>query len=178
MSDMGRKNKIIECLLETFRWGADCDTCDAPDAIIDDRDSEHYGEPMGQLACDECHHKYVNWQLSKTAAAKIATNILKIIEEEPMIKFISYNGKYPNLCYGDLTLEIKGKTVTFNKEKGCFWKTGGGVGFSSDWEDTYVNHGPWRVESNQMPLEYREYAKEIENVINQNIPHGCCGGCI
>ena len=52
------------------------------------------------------------------------------------VKFISYTGKYPNLCRGDLTLEIDGEKVIFgsrydnkmNKRKGVypiFWYSGG-----------------------------------------------------
>lgn len=29
------------------------------------------------------------------------------------VKFVSYTGNYPNLCRGDLTLEIDGEIVTF-----------------------------------------------------------------
>lgn len=29
------------------------------------------------------------------------------------VKFISYTGKYPNLCSGILTLEIDGRTIRF-----------------------------------------------------------------
>lgn len=44
------------------------------------------------------------------------------------VKFISYTGKYPNLCCGDLTLEIDGEKVIFgsmydnkiNKRKGVY----------------------------------------------------------
>ena len=33
------------------------------------------------------------------------------------IKFISYDGTYPTLCSGKLTVEIDGKVVTFGKVK-------------------------------------------------------------
>jgi hypothetical protein len=29
------------------------------------------------------------------------------------IEFVSYNGKYPNLCSGKLTVKIDGKEVSF-----------------------------------------------------------------
>ena len=36
------------------------------------------------------------------------------------VKFISYDGKYPNYCSGTLTLEIDGETAVFKPEN-RFW---------------------------------------------------------
>lgn len=59
-----------------------------------------------------------------------------------MVKFIEYDGHYPNLCSGILTLEIEGKTVKFGNSKGCdyyqFWCSGGCCGFRNGYEETYV----------------------------------------
>ena len=100
------------------------------------------------------------------------------------VKFISYTGKYPNLCYGDLTLEIDGEKVIFgsvydsrmNKRKGVypiFWNSGGYI--SGDYK-AYT--GEWEIYVSKIPEEYRKYASEIDEVFNANVPYGCCGGCI
>lgn len=98
-----------------------------------------------------------------------------------MIKFISYTGKYPNLCSGILTLEIDGDIIRFGYDKECdyseFWTSGGTCGFDSDWEN-YINHNEWIIDEELLPLKYRKYAKEIKDIFNINVPYGCCGGCL
>ena len=100
------------------------------------------------------------------------------------VKFISYTGEYPNLCSGDLTLEIDGEKVIFgsvydsrmSKRKGVypeFWHSGGYI--SANYE-AYT--GEWKIDAAEIPEEYRKYASEIEEVFNANVPYGCCGGCI
>lgn len=100
--------------------------------------------------------------------------------ETEHVKFISYTGEYPNLCSGDLTLEIDGEKVLFasimNKNKGVypsFWHSGGYI--SGDYE-AYT--GEWQIDINEIPEEYRKYAREIDESFNANVPYGCCGGCI
>jgi hypothetical protein len=87
------------------------------------------------------------------------------------VKFINYTGAYPNLCSGILTLEIDGKVVDFPKY--CM-HSGGCVGFDNDYNE-YVEYGDWSVD---IPEEYLEYEEEILQVVNNNVPQGCCGGCI
>lgn len=84
------------------------------------------------------------------------------------VKFISYDGAYPNLCSGILVLQIDGKNVVFPR----YSMTSGG-GLSANYEGTCS--GEWSVD---VPEEYEQYAKEITDVVNANVPHGCCGGCI
>lgn len=92
------------------------------------------------------------------------------------VKFISYSGEYPNLCSGILVLKIDGKTVTFGNSSKAqypdFWISGG----SCDW-DGNTTSGPWIIDPDALPVEYRAYAAEIEEVFNANVPWGCCGGC-
>ena len=86
-----------------------------------------------------------------------------------MIKFISYDGRYPNLCSGTLVLEIDGVIrKDFNL---C---SGGSVWFDADWCE-HVESGPWFVE---VPDDLLYLRREIEDVVNMNVPHGCCGGCV
>lgn len=100
------------------------------------------------------------------------------------VKFISYTGKYPNLCRGDLTLEIDGEKVIFgngydikmNKRKGVypiFWRPGGYI--SANYE---AYKGEWQIDVSEIPEEYRKYASEIDETFTTNVPYGCCGGCI
>jgi len=99
--------------------------------------------------------------------------------ENEHIKFISYNGRYPNLCSGVLTLEIDGKKVTFGPsymkdidyEK--FWYSGGCIT-----RDYSTKKGEWQIEVNSIPEQYRNYASEIDVIFNSNVPYGSCGGCI
>ena len=55
----------------------------------------------------------------------------KFRKEDKMnnIKFISYDGRYPNLCRGVLILEYKNKEYSFE----YLLESGGSVSFDSDW---------------------------------------------
>lgn len=88
-----------------------------------------------------------------------------------MVKFIGYSGRYPNLCSGELFLEIDGKAVVL--ESGCM-SSGGSVGFTPDWDEV-ITSGEWSV---SVPKEYSRYEDEINRVVNDNVPWGCCGGCV
>jgi len=58
-----------------------------------------------------------------------------------MVKFVSYDGAYPNLCAGTLVLEIDGKQITIPKY--CM-NSGGSVYIDNDGDD-YVSVGRWSV---------------------------------
>ena len=94
------------------------------------------------------------------------------------VKFISYTGKYPALCCGALTLEIDGEVVEFGNGKryGSFWHTGGERWCKGSCK--YCDKDEWRIDYNEIPPIYREFADEIEEVFNENVEWGCCGGCI
>ena len=98
-------------------------------------------------------------------------NNIYVDDKISKVKFINYSGEYPNLCRGILTLEIDGKVVKFPKY--CM-HSGGYVSFDSDLNEI-VEYGDWSVD---IPEEYLEYKEEILQVVNDNIPKGCCGGCI
>ena len=106
-----------------------------------------------------------------------------------MVKFISYTGKYPNLCSGILTVEIDGKEYRFghdytlhnswetdgNYEK--FWVTGGKCWFDGDWNE-YIDMEAWQFEDFNFPEELIPYKEELLRVFKENVEYGCCGGCI
>ena len=87
-----------------------------------------------------------------------------------MVEFVSYDGKFPNLCSGTLTLRINGEKVSIRR---CLC-SGGSVWFDKDWGD-HVEHGAWTLD---LPDEYWQYEEQITNVVNENVPYGCCGGCL
>lgn len=102
-----------------------------------------------------------------------------------MIKFISYTGEYPCLCMGVLTLEIDGDIIKFgnrylneNRDYPTFWESGGSCGFIGDYEEEYVDKGRWEINKEDLPLQYQKYSDEITKLFNENVPYGCCGGCL
>lgn len=98
------------------------------------------------------------------------------------IKFLSYDGTYPNLCSGTLGLEIDGKKVYCKR---CLSSGGSaGVDFDNDYEE-YCTTGDWTVYfediEGQLPdgMSLSGLDKQIiTDLVNENVPHGCCGGCI
>jgi len=93
------------------------------------------------------------------------------------VKFISYTGCYPCLCYGELTLEIDGTKHTFGDGRGCefhsFWTSGGYI--NSDYEAV---QNEWEIDVERLPEQFWDVAEEIDRVFNENVYYGCCGGCI
>lgn len=91
------------------------------------------------------------------------------------VKFISYESSAYALCLGTLTLEVDGQTYTFGQkgEHRSFWNSGGRI------DSKYkVHHGEWEINYKYLPEELRKYATEIDILFNNNVEHGCCGGCI
>ena len=86
---------------------------------------------------------------------------------------IEYDGGFPNLCRGKLTVEVDGKRWNFADFS---LETGGSVWFDENWGD-HVEDGPWDV--GEWPKDFPEEAKgSVIAAINSTIPHGCCGGCV
>lgn len=86
------------------------------------------------------------------------------------VKFISYDGEFPCLCVGTLVLEIEGKRVELEN----VLSSGGTCSIDNDY-DEIVEEGPWSV---NLPEEYRQHEEEITDLVNDNVPFGCCGGCL
>ena len=91
-----------------------------------------------------------------------------------MIEFVSYDGKWPCLCFGTLIIKVDGKTYSFNDAM----ISGGYIcgGPDTDW-DMWSEEGDWKIDLREHP-ELEPYKEEIEKVVNDNVEHGCCGGCI
>lgn len=97
------------------------------------------------------------------------------------IEFVSYSKKYPCLCFGTLVVKINGKKVSFGTDEKypAFWASGGSVKFTEDWEPI-VTEGEWQLAANEKnyPKRIWKILPQILQVMNDNVTHGCCGGCI
>lgn len=89
-----------------------------------------------------------------------------------MIKFVQYTGRYPNLCSGTLTLDVDGRVYTFKD----VLRSGGSIVRDPEY-DLMAVAGEWKVDLYEHP-ELASYQQEIENLVNEHVQHGCCGGCI
>lgn len=120
---------------------------------------------------------------------------VKVLGSKGNVEFVSYDGKYPNLCSGVLVLKIDGEEVRFGHNYlvsnylvsrswetdgnyDAFWSSGGSCYFSHDYSESGVNHGRWEIDIDRIPDKYKDYYLEIEEVFNDNVDYGCCGGCL
>lgn len=89
------------------------------------------------------------------------------------LEFVSYDGKYPNLCSGILIMKLNDNEIVFPNY--CL-SSGGSVSFTEDW-DEIVTGGEWTISEfpKDFPIELKDRANEI---VNENIDYGCCGGCV
>ena len=55
-----------------------------------------------------------------------------------MVEFVSYDGKYPCLCFGTLTIRVNGNTYRFKSAL----ISGGGI-FRNDEFDMWSEEGEW-----------------------------------
>ena len=119
-----------------------------------------------------------------------------------MVKFISYDGKYPTLCMGVLTVEIDGKEYKFGhhfenyvyktnsysdevnqKNFDEFWKSGGCVKRNKRY-DMWSEKEPWELNESYNNVDENhpqfiiDILPELLKVFNENVEFGCCGGCI
>ena len=86
---------------------------------------------------------------------------------------VEYNGAYPNLCSGKLIVTIDRQRYVFPDY--CL-VSGGSVWFDENW-DEHVETGEWSID--KWPENFPEELKgAVVEAINENIPHGCCGGCV
>lgn len=86
---------------------------------------------------------------------------------------IKYDGRYPNLCSGQLIAVIDGKEWIFPQY--CL-SSGGSVSFDNEWNEK-VTHGKWAI--TEYPFDFPDELKSlIEQAVNEEIDQGCCGGCV
>lgn len=98
------------------------------------------------------------------------------IEKVYIITDFSYDGEYPCLCMGHLKMTIDGVKWDFGHY--CL-SSGGSCGFIGDYEDSYIETGDWRIID--WPKKFPEdpiLRKLVEDKVNSEIRHGCCGGCL
>ncbi len=93
------------------------------------------------------------------------------------VRFISYDGEYPNLCRGTLIIEVDGREYKFSPYKKSadddslrsflvFWR-----------RVRYKLPSIHERMGDKLPLELQMYADEIDRVFNERVSYGCCGGC-
>jgi hypothetical protein len=86
---------------------------------------------------------------------------------------IEYDGVYPNLCAGMLQVVVAGVCWQFPER--CL-SSGGSVFFDEDGHEE-VEGGPWTIV--RWPARFPDNRKrDVEAAVNEQIPWGCCGGCI
>lgn len=86
---------------------------------------------------------------------------------------INYDWEYPNLCSGNLSVEINGNVYKFP----CFCLRSGGVVYFDDDGVEVVKEGDWEII--KWPDNFPEKLKEKTlKAVNDQIEHGCCGGCV
>jgi hypothetical protein len=89
------------------------------------------------------------------------------------LAFVSYSGAYPCLCFGQLVLRVDGVEVAFPSS--CM-VSGGSVSFDADWQEE-VTDGLWEISA--WPDKFPEELKaDAVRLVNDNVPCGCCGGCV
>jgi len=98
------------------------------------------------------------------------------VTEAPNVKFVSYSGGASSLCIGTLVLKVCDKEYKWYSRE--IMHTGGCCGFCDDDFSEFTEEDEWLVYYYAIPDEIRKFAAEIDWVINQNIPFGCCGGCL
>jgi hypothetical protein len=89
------------------------------------------------------------------------------------IEFVSYDGSFPNLCRGTLVIKVNGKEYNCGE---CLM-SGGSAFFDNNGGD-HIEEGEWSIDKDYLPKEIEHLYEEIADVVNANVPYGCCGGCL
>jgi hypothetical protein len=103
----------------------------------------------------------------KTFEVEVADKLMGALE------FVSYDGKYPNLCSGTLVVKARGRVWEFERHS---LSSGGTVSFDGEWNEE-VTSGNWSIRN--FPKEFPEDLKEeVVQLVNDHVSEGCCVGCI
>lgn len=106
---------------------------------------------------------------------ELGNQLLKHLDQKPLDIKISYDGRYPCLCMGHLVVWINGTKWDFGTSA---LQSGGSILRNEDW-DMWATSGEWNIYEDEWPEGFPEIYKEpVLKKINEEIPHGCCGGCI
>lgn len=92
---------------------------------------------------------------------------------KPVIEFVSFDGKYPCLCSGNLVISVNG----IQRNLGDILCSGGSC-YDMENMDYRAIEGDWYINEEDLPEDLQPYKDEIEKIANENTIHGCCGGCI
>lgn len=77
--------------------------------------------------------------------------------------------------WGHLIVWIDDKMFDFGKDA---LSSGGRIEIDDDW-NMWAEDGEWNIFDGCWPKDFPEEYKELVlEKINEEIPHGCCGGCI
>lgn len=138
--------------------------CDI-DEFEDEEEDEYYN----------CWGATDEYTLNEALCLKYGEDYLEseIADNPPKIEFISYTGKWPVLCSGELTFKINGKQYTAEN-----LISGGEIGFKHGYSDEYIKKGPWSLSEDSLPDEIKPCKRLITKMVNENVEQGCCGGCI
>lgn len=97
-----------------------------------------------------------------------------------VIEFVSYSGEYPTLCTGYLTIRVDGQIRRLPEDDEptpSVLLSGGSCKVCYNSSD-YTKKGKWKLLRDYLPKDLKAYAKEIEEIVNENVEWGCCGGCL
>lgn len=115
------------------------------------------------------------------------------------IEFILYDGKYPTLCSGMLILKVLGRLYAlcswpeymnkkYERFRSCVLKdplitkvysvnfmSGGRTDWTAGSWDRIIQ-GDWEIDG--LPPSLEIFHNQIVSLFNENVEHGCCGGCL
>jgi hypothetical protein len=90
---------------------------------------------------------------------------------------LEYTGKWPTLCSGHLTVTLDGEVYDFGS---YVIASGGECLYLHETKSTEIIDGPWFWRHPlQVPDGFPEdRLPELLALINDEVEHGCCGGCL